>query len=159
VVEIRLLRTVLLETGNWITAGHPTGRRVFFPNNFALKGNYFNYSTGGQWMWDELVLGVPAGVNAGAAAQRVQQAMEATLQPELARAREEWEHEPGTVAAKPEPAVHLRPNGAGFDLVVRYITPARQRAETRERTPKQRRRRSEGTGPFGGSGWSPGGGA
>src|SRR5581483_9945564 len=30
VVEIGLLRTVLLETGNWTDSGHPTGRKVAF---------------------------------------------------------------------------------------------------------------------------------
>src|SRR4029077_8098314 len=32
VIEIGLLKTVLLETGNWADAGHPTGRRVSFVN-------------------------------------------------------------------------------------------------------------------------------
>ncbi len=30
VVEVGVLRTVLLETGNWSDAGHPTGRKVVF---------------------------------------------------------------------------------------------------------------------------------
>jgi len=43
-----------LETGNWTDAGHPTGRRVTFTNAFATAGHYFNFSTAGQWLWDEL---------------------------------------------------------------------------------------------------------
>ncbi len=133
VVEIRLLRTVLLETGNWITAGHPTGRRVSLPNNFALTGSYFNFSTSGQWMWDELALGVPAGVDARAAAQQVKQTLENELGPEIEQARKEWHPPHGAAAASIEPTVHLRPSGVGLELVVRYPTPARQRAAMRER--------------------------
>ena len=61
VVEIGLLRTVLLETGNWADSGHPTGRRVTFVNSFAIEGHYFNFSTTGQWLWDSIEVGVPSG--------------------------------------------------------------------------------------------------
>ena len=61
VVEIGPFHTVLLETGNWTDSGHPTGRRVTFTNSFAIEGHYFNFSTSGQWLWDELQLVLPAG--------------------------------------------------------------------------------------------------
>ena len=51
VVEIGLFHTVVLETGNWNDAGHPTGRRVTFVNSYAIEGHYFNFSTSGQWLW------------------------------------------------------------------------------------------------------------
>src|ERR1700747_498822 len=54
VIEIGLFHTVLLETGNWTDSGHPTGRRVTFTNSYAIEGHYFNCSTSGQWLWDEL---------------------------------------------------------------------------------------------------------
>jgi small-conductance mechanosensitive channel len=56
VVELGMFHTVLLETGNWTDSGHPTGRRVTFTNSFAIEGHYFNFSTSGQWLWDELTL-------------------------------------------------------------------------------------------------------
>ena len=61
VVEMGLFRTSLLETGNWTGNGHPTGRRVTFINNFAITGQYFNFSTTGQWMWDEIAVNIPTG--------------------------------------------------------------------------------------------------
>ena len=60
VVEVGLLKTVLLETGSWTDAGHPTGRRVSFVNSFAIEGHFFNFTTSGQWMWDELQITIPA---------------------------------------------------------------------------------------------------
>lgn len=61
VTELGMFHTVLLETGNWSDSGHPTGRRVTFTNSFAIEGHYFNFSTSGQWLWDELQLIVPIG--------------------------------------------------------------------------------------------------
>src|SRR5262249_55754376 len=61
VVELGMFHTVLLETGNWTDSGHPTGRRVTFANSFAVEGHYFNFSTSGQWLWDELQIVLPAG--------------------------------------------------------------------------------------------------
>ena len=61
VAEITLFRTMLMETGNWTDKGHPTGRRVTFINNFAITGQYFNFSTVGQWMWDEITLNIASG--------------------------------------------------------------------------------------------------
>src|SRR3954464_13845885 len=52
VIEIGLLKTVLLELGNWTESGHPTGRKVAFSNSFAMDRHYFNFSTSGQWLWD-----------------------------------------------------------------------------------------------------------
>src|SRR5580704_7232945 len=61
VVELGMFHTVLLETGNWTDSGHPTGRRVTFTNSFAIEGHYFNFSTSGQWLWDELQVVLPTG--------------------------------------------------------------------------------------------------
>ena len=54
VIEVGIFNTVLLEMGNWTNTGHPTGRRVSFMNGYAVDGHYFNFSTAGQWLWDEL---------------------------------------------------------------------------------------------------------
>jgi small-conductance mechanosensitive channel len=63
VVHLGLFRTWLLETGNWTANGHPTGRRVSFLNGYAIRGKYFNFSTVGQWMWDEIKVTVPPGTD------------------------------------------------------------------------------------------------
>ena len=59
VIEIGMLKTVLLEMGNWTSTGHPTGRRVAVMNSYAIEGHYFNFSTAGQWLWDELQVTLP----------------------------------------------------------------------------------------------------
>ena len=63
VTEIGMFYTTLLETGDLADKGHPTGRRITFINSFAIRGQFFNFSTNGQWMWDEITVPIPASAN------------------------------------------------------------------------------------------------
>jgi small-conductance mechanosensitive channel len=136
VVEIGLLRTVLLEMGNWTSTGHPTGRRVAFVNSFAIEGHYFNFSTAGQWLWDELQVNLPAGDDVYAMAEQIRQAVERETREDAERAEQEWERvtrQYGTRTFSARPAVDLRPSLNSLTVVVRYITRAPQRYEMKSR--------------------------
>src|SRR5271170_4325295 len=54
VIDIGLLRTTLLETGNWVSRDLYNGRIVHIPNSAVLKGSVFNYSQGFRFIWDEI---------------------------------------------------------------------------------------------------------
>ena len=137
VIEIGLFRTSLLETGNWTSRGHPTGRRVTFINSFAIRGRYFNFSTHGQWMWDEIKLNVPATVNAYEVAKKMQEAVEAQTEKNSEQAEQEWQssaRQNGLTRFSAKPTVDLRPTeGAGVDVIVRFVTRARERFELRNK--------------------------
>ena len=136
VVEIGLFRTWLLETGNWTANGHPTGRRVSFLNGFAIRGKYFNFSTAGQWMWDEIKVSIPPGEEAYPLIEKIRVATVTATESDAKMAEEEWKrvtHEEGSPHFSATPSVDMRPAGAGVDIVVRYITRAGVRLETRNR--------------------------
>jgi small-conductance mechanosensitive channel len=136
VVEIGLFRTWLLETGNWTANGHPTGRRVSFLNGFAIRGKYFNFSTAGQWMWDEIKVSIPPGEEAYPLIEKIREATVKATESDAKMAEEEWKrvtHEEGSPHFSATPSVDMRPAGAGVDIVVRYITRAGVRLETRNR--------------------------
>jgi small-conductance mechanosensitive channel len=136
VIEIGLLRTVLLEMGNWATTGHPTGRRVAFVNSFAIEGHYFNFSTAGQWLWDELQVTLPATGDPYQTAQQIRQAVERVTEADASAAEQDWERvtkQYGTRPFSAKPAVDLRPGIGGLNLLVRYITRAPQRSEVKTR--------------------------
>ncbi len=110
VVELGMFHTVLLEIGNWTDSGHPTGRRVTFTNNFAIEGHYFNFSTSGQWLWDELQVILPTGQDPYPIVDAIQKkVLEATS--EAARqAEEEWKsaaHSPGGGKLSMAPAINV----------------------------------------------------
>jgi small-conductance mechanosensitive channel len=136
VVEFGLLRTWLLETGNWTANGHPTGRRVSFLNGFAIRGKYFNFSTSGQWMWDEIKVSIPPGARADPLIEQIREATVKATEADAKMAEEEWKrvtHEEGLPQFSATPSVDMRPAGAGVDIVVRYVTRAGVRLETRNR--------------------------
>jgi small-conductance mechanosensitive channel len=130
VVEIGLFHTVLLETGNWNDPGHPTGRRVTFVNSYAIEGHYFNFSTSGQWMWDELQLAVSVDQDPYSLADEIQKIVTKETEANSHLAEQEWERvgvARGIQAISAGPAVNVRPTGTGFEIQVRYVTRANER--------------------------------
>ena len=135
-VEIGVFRTWLLETGNWTANGHPTGRRVSFLNGYAIHGKYFNFSTTGQWMWDEIAVSIPPGTEPYPLIEKIRQAAIKATEADAKMAQEEWKrvtHEEGAPQFSATPSVDMRPAGGGVDIVVRYVTRAGVRLETRNR--------------------------
>ena len=135
VVELGMFHTMLLETGNWTDSGHPTGRRVTFTNSFAIEGHYFNFSTSGQWLWDELQVVLPAGRDPYPIVDAIQKkVLEATAET-AKQAEKEWE---GVSRSKETahtltaaPAINVKPVVGGIEIAVRYITRANERYQMR----------------------------
>lgn len=142
VAEVRLLTTSLVETGPLADEGHVTGRRTTFMNSFAIRGQYFNFSTAGQWLWDTITASLPSGIDVFALARRVEEAAGEETRENVQSAEREWRH-----AARVHrlnqmsaaPVVVLRPSpspidlGSGIELQVRFVTSANERFEMRRR--------------------------
>jgi len=134
VAEINLLRTVLLETGNWTDTGHPTGRKVAFVNSYAIEGHFFNFSTAGQWLWDEIEFLVPASEDPYPVIEGIQAMVTKETETNARMAEQEWKHATNQYkvqSVSAAPAVNLRPTSAGVEVHVRYITRAQERFATR----------------------------
>ena len=136
VVELGMFHTVLLETGNWTDSGHPTGRRVTFTNSFAIEGHYFNFSTSGQWLWDELQVVLPTGQNPYPIVDAIKKkVLEATADTGR-KAEQEWRSaaksgDMSTLSAAP--AINVKPVIGGVEIAVRYITSAHERYQLRSK--------------------------
>ena len=136
VIEVGLVSTTLLETTGLAEKGEPTGRRVSFLNSFAIRGQYFNFSSEGQWLWDEIAVSVPAGEDIYSFAKSVEAAARAETEESARLAEEEWKRSArvgGLTRLGAAPIVQLRPSGAGIELQVRYVTRASGRFEVRDR--------------------------
>jgi small-conductance mechanosensitive channel len=135
VVELGMFHTVLLETGNWTDSGHPTGRRVTFTNSFAIEGHYFNFSTSGQWLWDELQVVLPAGRDPYPMVDAIQKiVLEATAET-AKQAEKEWQgvtrSQDAAHTLTAAPAINVKPVVGGVEIAVRYITRANERYQMR----------------------------
>ena len=136
VIEVGLFRTSMLETGNWTDKGHPTGRRIAFLNSFAIRGQYLNFSTTSQWMWDEIRFGIPAASDAHGLIELIRKAVVEETDADTSLAEAEWKRDSSKSALgqlSAEPAVEMRPGASGIDIVVRYVSRATDRFDTRNR--------------------------
>ncbi len=136
VVELGMFHTVLLETGNWTDSGHPTGRRVTFTNSFAIEGHYFNFSTSGQWLWDQLTLVVASSQNPYPIVEAVQKTLLEATAESAGQAEKEWQHAAHSrnmSALSAAPAINVKPVGSGVEIAVRYITRANERYQLRSK--------------------------
>ena len=130
VTELGMFHTVLLETGNWSDSGHPTGRRVTFTNSFAIEGHYFNFSTSGQWLWDELQVVVPAGQDPYPIVEAITKKVAEATAEGAKQAEEEWQQAVPAQRAKVfsgTPGINVKPVVGGVEISIRYITRANDR--------------------------------
>lgn len=136
VVEIGPFHTVLLETGNWTDSGHPTGRRVTFTNSFAIEGHYFNFSTTGQWMWDELTVVLPSGKDPYPIVEAIRKKVEEETRESGQQAEQEWRRAAGSrdmSGFSAVPAISVKPVLGGVEVAVRYIARANERFNLRSK--------------------------
>jgi len=134
VVELGMFHTVLLETGNWTDSGHPTGRRVTFTNSFAIEGHYFNFSTTGQWLWDELQVVLPIGLDPYPIVDAIKKKVLEATSESARQAEEEWKsaaHSRDMGALSAAPAINIKPIIGGVEIAVRYVTRANERYQLR----------------------------
>ena len=136
VAEVGLISTTLLETSGLMDKDIPTGRRISFLNGFAIRGQYFNFSTEGQWLRDEITINVPADLDIQSLAKQVEVMVSEEAGENARLAEKEWKHASRTGRLSRLSAastVNLRPSGSGIDIQVRYVTRAPERSEMRAR--------------------------
>ncbi len=61
VTDVGILRTSLLEIGNWVQADQLSGRVVAVSNSAVFKDPVFNYTQGAPYIWDEFTVPIAYG--------------------------------------------------------------------------------------------------
>ena len=59
-------------------------------NSFAIRGQYFNFSTSGQWMWDEISVNIPATDDIHTMVERIHEAVVKETEENAGIAEQEW---------------------------------------------------------------------
>ncbi|MDP1624067.1 MAG: mechanosensitive ion channel family protein [Bacteroidales bacterium] len=63
VMDIGVLRTTIMETGQWVDGDLYNGRIVLIANSFVFKEPVFNYSGDFPFLWDEIKIPIQYGGN------------------------------------------------------------------------------------------------
>jgi hypothetical protein len=107
-----------------------------FMNKFAISGQYFNFSTNGQWMWDEIRVTIPQSEDSYKTIEAIHSMVLKETATDTEQAEAEWQRATklhGLSHFSAAPSVDLRPAAGGVDIVVRYVTRAGERLNVRNR--------------------------
>ncbi|MFP5228849.1 MAG: mechanosensitive ion channel domain-containing protein [Acidobacteriota bacterium] len=135
VIDIGLMSTTLLETSSISSQNQLTGRRVSFLNSFAIRGQFFNFSSKGQWLWDDMTITVPADKDFYALASAIEKIARDETEESARIAEKEWNatiRRSGLGHLSADPVLMLLPASPGIAIQLRYVTSATNRLKIRD---------------------------
>ena len=130
VIHIGVLRTSLMEIGEWVQADQYSGRIVRISNSFVFKEPVFNYSEEISFIWDEIAIPVRYGSDHKLAREIMLKAAEAVTSATLDNVTREWEamrQKYPLEHASVEPRVFLIANDNWMQVALRYTVDVKQR--------------------------------
>ena len=136
VIDIGLLRTTLLETGNWVSKDMYNGRVVRIPNSTVLKGTVFNYSQGFRFVWDEIKAVFTTTSDCQLAREMLLRVAKESIGEYLVEAEASWRAISENFRSENpalEPTVALVVNGASLEFCVDYVVDYTKRTAMKDR--------------------------
>jgi small-conductance mechanosensitive channel len=124
VIDIGLLRTTMMETGNWVSKDRYNGRIVRIPNSIVLKVPIFNYSQGFRFVWDEIKVLFTTASNCQLAREMLLRGAREAIGEYLVEAHTSWKTVSDNFrSANPplEPTVALVVNAGSLEFTVSYV--------------------------------------
>jgi small-conductance mechanosensitive channel len=131
VLDIGLLRTTLMEIGNWVSRDLYSGRIVRIPNSTVLKASVFNYSQGFRFIWDEIKVLFTTASDCELAKQMLLRVAKLSIGEYVVEAQTSWKSvsENYQIAKPPlEPTVVLVVNNGSLEFTLDYVVDYTQRS-------------------------------
>lgn len=135
IIDVRVFQFTVVEVRNWVDADQSTGRIVHIPNSKVITEPVANYTTGFQYIWNE----VPVLVTFESdwrGAKKILADIAADIcekfTPEAAKQIKQAAQRYLIIAGKLDPIVYTSVKDSGIMLTLRYLTHARQRRGTEE---------------------------
>jgi small-conductance mechanosensitive channel len=124
VIDIGVLRTTLMEAGDWVNGDLYNGRIVRIANSYVLKEPVFNYSADFPFLWDEITFPIRYGCDWQAAREMLMSVAQELMGDYADQSRESWQRVVRKFSienARVEPLVTLRADENWIEFTVRYI--------------------------------------
>lgn len=135
VIDIGVLRTTIMEIGEWVHADLYNGRIVKIANSFVFKEPVFNYSGDFPFLWDEITVPVKYGCDYRLARTIFQQILTEITGDYTKHAKESWQDMIGTYRIEPaelDPRVFLAANDNWMEFTLRYVVDYKRRRITKD---------------------------
>jgi small-conductance mechanosensitive channel len=136
VIDIGLLRTTLMETGNWVSKDLYNGRIARIPNSTVLKGSVFNYSQGFRFIWDEIKVVLTGTSDSQFVRAMLLRVAKEAIGEYLLEAQSSWKtmSDNYQIENPPlEPTVALAVNSGSLEFTVSYVVDYTKRTAMQDR--------------------------
>ncbi len=135
VIDIGVLRTTLMEVGQWVDGDLYNGRIVLVANSFVFKEPVFNYSSDFPFLWDEIKVPVMFGSDYELARRILETGVKEVAGGLTESSREKWYALVSKYLiedARTEPWVTLTFNDNWVEFTVRYVVGYKSRRMTKD---------------------------
>ena len=136
VIDIGILRTTLMELGEWVKSDLYTGRIVRIANSFVFKEPVFNYSGDFPFLWDEITVPVTYASDHRLAREILEKIIHTVIEEYSAYAKRAWKDivkKYLVEEAMIDPVVTMVCTDNWIEFTVRYITDFKLRRSTKNR--------------------------
>jgi small-conductance mechanosensitive channel len=134
VMDIGVLRTTIMETGQWVDGDLYNGRIVLIANSYVFKEPVFNYSGDFPFLWDEIKIPIQYGSNYEIAQEIIMNAGNSIAEELTEASKQQWhslQNKYRLEEAQTEPMVSLVANDNWAEYTLRYVVGYKKRRVTK----------------------------
>jgi small-conductance mechanosensitive channel len=134
VIDIGVLRTTLMETGQWVDGDLYNGRIVRVANSFVFKEPVFNYSGDFPFLWDEIKIPVQYGSDYALAKSLFEKVADTLVAANADEGKRVWKSMVKKYLiedARLEPMISLVANDNWVEYTIRYVVDYKRRRMTK----------------------------
>lgn len=134
VMDIGILRTSLMESGQWVNGDLYNGRIVMIANSFVFKEPVFNYSGDFPFLWDEIKIPIQFGSNYDKASEIILSTAKEIAGDLSELSRQQWttlQNKYRLEEAQTEPMISLVVNDNWVEYILRYVVDYKKRRSTK----------------------------
>jgi small-conductance mechanosensitive channel len=135
VIDVSILRTTLMEIGEWVQFDQYTGRIVRVTNSFIFKEPVINYSTGFPFIWDEVRVPISYGSDHNLARSIFQDIGQELTGKNTSEAKKGWKKMRRRYLlekASLEPTVFLIATDNWLEFSIRYLVDLKKRRSIKD---------------------------
>jgi len=130
VMDIGVLRTTIMETGQWVDGDLYNGRIVLIANSFVFKEPVFNYSGDFPFLWDEIKIPIQYGSDYEMATALIEKVGQEIAGDHSDKSTEKWhalQYKYRLEEAQTAPMVSLVANDNWVEYTLRYVVNYKRR--------------------------------
>jgi len=136
VIDVGVLRTTLMECGQWVNGDQYNGRIVRIANSFVFKEPVFNYSADFPFLWDEIMVPIKYGSDYRLGRELLERVAEEVVGEYARNAEAAWLDVVKKFLiekAQVTPVITLAANENWIELTLRYVVDYKKRRLTKDR--------------------------